>query len=160
MMKDKNASIAAAMVIATALAINAEGLSAFVYKDIANPKILTVCYGHTGPDVVKNKVYTLKECDDLLDDDMRTAIATVERCHPNLPEKVLAAFADAVYNIGPKVACDSTASTLLAKKDYVGACDQLPRWDKSTVAGVSVRLPGLTKRRAAERAVCLEGAKA
>ena len=38
--------------------------------------------------------------------------------------------------------------------------DQLVRWDKSTVAGVSVRLPGLTKRRAAERAICLEGAAA
>ena len=148
----------AALLIAVSLAIPAEGLRQTAYFD--PPKILTVCYGHTGPDVVKNKVYTLKECNDLLDDDMRTAILTVERCHPGLPEKVLAAFADAVYNIGPKVACDSTASNLLAKKDYVGACDQLVRWDKSTVAGVSVRLPGLTKRRAAERAVCLEGAKA
>ena len=148
----------AALLIAVSLAIPAEGIRQVAYFD--PPKILTVCYGHTGPDVVKNKVYTLKECDDLLDDDMRTAILTVERCHPNLPEKVLAAFSDAVYNIGPKVACDSTASNLLAKKDYAGACDQLVRWDKSTVAGVSVRLPGLTKRRAAERAVCLEGAKA
>ena len=148
----------AALLIAVSLAIPAEGIRQAAYRD--PPGVLTVCYGHTGPDVVKNKVYTLKECDDLLDDDMRSAITTVERCHPNLPEKVLAAFADAVYNIGPKVACDSAASTLLAKKDYVGACDQLVRWDKSTVAGVSVRLPGLTKRRAAERAVCLEGAKA
>ena len=78
----------AALLIAVSLAIPAEGIRQVAYFD--PPKILTVCYGHTGPDVVKNKVYTLKECDDLLDDDMRTAILTVERCHPGLPEKVLA----------------------------------------------------------------------
>ena len=145
----------AALLIAVSLAIPAEGLRQVAYYD--PPKILTVCRGHTGPDVVKDKVYTLKECERLLDDDMRTAILTVERCHPGLPEKVLAAFADAVYNIGPKVACDSTASNLLAKKDYVGACDQLPRWSHALVAGVNVQLPGLVKRRATERAVCLDG---
>ena len=146
----------AALLIAVSLAIPAEGLRQTVYKD--PPGIATVCYRHTGKDIFVGKVYTLKECEAFLDADMRSAILTVERCHPNLPEKVLAAFADAVYNIGPKVACDSTASTLLAKKDFVGACNQLPRWDKSTIAGVSVRLPGLTKRRAAEKEICLEGA--
>ena len=103
------------------------------------------------------RITQLQRCGDLLDDYMRAAILTVERCHPGLPEKVLAAFADAVYNIGPKVACDSTASNLLAKKDYVGACDQLPRWSHALVAGVNVQLPGLVKRRATERAVCLDG---
>ena len=35
------------------------------------------------------------------------------------------------------------------------ACDQLPRWNKATIGGRLVELPGLTKRRAAERALCL-----
>lgn len=42
--------------------------------------------------------------------------------------------------------------------DYQGACDQLVRWDKARVAGVMVSLPGLTKRRAKERDLCLSGA--
>lgn len=106
---------------------------------------------------MKGKVYSLAECNQLLTDDMRTAIETVDRCVPGLPENVLAAFGDAVYNLGPVIACDtdqSTAARLLEAGDISGACAQLPRWDKAKIAGVKVTLPGLTKRRAAERAVC------
>ena len=92
---------------------------------------------------------------------MLEAVEQVDRCQPGLPIEVLAAFADAAYNIGPLVACDtgrSTAARMLAARDYRGACEQLARWDKARVAGVMVTLPGLTKRRAAEREVCLRGA--
>lgn len=44
---------------------------------------------------------------------------------------------------------------LLAAGDYRCACDLLFRWGYARVAGVSVRLPGLTKRREMERQVCL-----
>lgn len=145
--------LAAAAALATAIAIPAEGLRQVAYYD--PPGILTVCYGHTGPDVTKGKVYTLAECKALLDKDMADAIATVERCHPGLPENVLAAFGDAVYNIGPKVACDSTASRYLAAGRITDACNELPRWSKARVAGVPVELPGLTKRREKERQLCL-----
>ena len=46
---------------------------------------------------------------------------------------------------------------LLATKQWRQACDELPRWDKARVGGALVALPGLTKRRAAEREVCLAG---
>ena len=71
---------------------------------------------------------------------------------------MLAAFGDAVYNLGPTIACNkqkSTAARLLDAGDLDGACNQLPRWDKARVGGVMVSLPGLTKRRAKEREVCL-----
>jgi len=68
---------------------------------------------------------------------------------------VLAAFGDAVYNIGPKVACNSTAAKYLKAGNYEAACRELPRWNRATVAGVSVVLPGLTKRRNLEMALCL-----
>lgn len=151
-MMDRKKKIAAAAAIATALAIPAEGLRQYAYTD--PPGILTVCYGST-TNVIKGKKYSLDECRARLDADMTGAIAAVERCHPGLPEPVLAAFGDAVYNIGPTVACNSTASRMLAAGDYTGACNQLPRWDKARVAGVMISLPGLTKRRAAERDVCL-----
>lgn len=149
---------AAAAAIATAIAVPAEGLRQYAYYD--PPGILTVCYGHTGSDVVKGKKYSLDECSALLTADMAKAVEAVDRCHPGLPVGVLAAFSDAAYNIGPKVACDwsaSTAARMLRAADFVGACNQLPRWNKANVAGVLVELPGLTKRRAKEREVCLDG---
>ena len=145
----------AVLAIATALAIPAEGLRQYAYND--PPGILTVCYGST-TNVIKGKKYSSDECRSRLDTDMTNAINQVEKCVPGLPENVLAAFGDAVYNMGPKIACDkqnSTAARLLAKGDITGACNQLPRWNRATVAGVSVELPGLTKRRAAERNLCL-----
>jgi len=151
---------AIALALATAVAIPAEGLRQWAYNDIANPSLPTVCYGHTGADIDKAKVYSLTECTALLNKDMLNAISITEQCVPGLPDKVLAAFADAVFNIGPKIVCDqsrSTAARLLAQGKLREACMQLPRWNRATVAGVSVELPGLTKRREAERDLCLQG---
>lgn len=149
--RSKRLSVAAA--IAAAIAIPAEGLRQYAYFD--PPGVLTVCYGTTGNDVIKGKRYSMDECRNLLERDMLAAIETVERCHPGLPDNVLAAFGDAVYNIGPTVACNSTASKYLDMGQINYACDQLLRWDKARVAGVMVALPGLTKRREKERALCL-----
>ena len=151
-MNDKAKRLGAVAVIATAIAIPAEGLRQFAYYD--PPGVLTVCYGHTGG-VERGRLYSLDECKELLTEDMMEAVNAVEKCHPNLPENVHAAFADAVFNIGPKVACNSTASKYLALGDYEAACKELPRWNKTTIAGVLVPLPGLTKRRNAEMQLCL-----
>lgn len=153
---NKNKRVALAAAIATVIAIPAEGLRHVAYYD--PPGILTVCYGTTGPDVQKGRVYTIAECKALLTRDMAKAIETVERCHPGLPVNVLAAFGDSVYNAGPTIACNvkqSTAARLLAAGDIDGACRQLPRWNKAKVAGVMVPLPGLTKRRNKEMELCL-----
>jgi GH24 family phage-related lysozyme (muramidase) len=147
---------AAALVVATALASQMEGLRTAFYLDPAN--IVTVCYGHTGPDINKSKVYSIDECKALLSKEMANAVSTVDTCRPGLPVNVLAAFADASYNIGTAVACDTTKSTaarMLASGDYAGACNQLPRWNKAQVLGTLVELPGLTKRRLLERDLCL-----
>ena len=155
MMKNR---AAIALAIATALAIPAEGLRQWAYKCPAG--VVTVCYGHTGS-VIRGKKYTLDECKALLDADMLKAVQEVEQCQPGLPPEVLAAFADATFNIGSRVACDtrqSTAARKLKAGDYRGACNELPKWNKARVAGVLVALPGLTKRRAQEREICLQGA--
>ena len=157
-MNDSQKRIAAATAIATALAIPAEGIRQWAYYD--PPGILTVCRGHTGPDIDPKKQYSIAECDQFLSDDMRNAISAVERCIPGLPAPVLAAFGDAVFNLGPTIACNqkkSTAARLLATGRIKEACEQLPRWDKALVAGMLVSLPGLTKRRNSEMQVCLQG---
>ena len=150
---ERNKRVALAAALATAIAVPAEGLRQVAYYD--PPGILTVCYGTTGPEVVKGKHYSLDECKAFMTRDMLAAVETVERCHPGLPTNVLAAFADAVYNIGPAVACSSTASNYLSVGKIPSACNQLSRWNKARVAGVMVALPGLTKRREAERLLCL-----
>lgn len=149
---------AAAATIATLIAIPAEGLRQVAYYD--PPGILTVCYGST-TSVQKGRVYSLDECKQRLNQDMLQAVEQVNKCVPNLPVETLAAFGDAVYNLGPRIACDtknSTAARMLAMGELKLACDQLTKWDKARIAGVLVALPGLTKRRAAERELCLKGA--
>jgi len=151
--------IAVATALATAIAVPAEGLRQWAYYDPVG--IITVCYGHTGANVEKGRYYKVDECGHLLSEDMKSAIVAVDTCQPGLPEKVLAAFADASFNLGERIACDtrqSTAARYLKAKDYTAACNQLPRWSKGSVAGVLVDLPGLVKRRAKEQALCLEWA--
>jgi len=165
--------LAIAAALATALAIPAEGLRQVAYRD--PPGVLTACYGHTGADVRAGVTYSLERCSKWLTSDMSEALAQVERCAPGLPEPALAAFGDAVFNLGPAIACDTTNSTAArylhkystttyrdGKTDaqlLTAACNQLLRWDNARIAGVSVPLPGLTKRRAAERDVCLGGTR-
>ncbi len=152
---DKMRRWKSAAVIATAIAIPAEGLRQYAYYD--PPGILTVCYGST-TQVQKGKKYSLEECRTRLDNDMLDAIRTVDRCVPNLPDNVLAAFGDAVYNMGPRIACDtsrSTAARLLKAGKTKEACRELPKWNKANVGGSMVQLPGLTKRRQSEMEICL-----
>lgn len=154
--KRKAAIVAAAISLAAPL----EGLRQYAYYD--PPGILTVCYGHTGSEVVKGKKYDVNTCKALLEQDMTEAIEIVDRCVPGLPDGVLIAFGDAVFNIGQKIACDTKASTaarMLKAGDLEGACNQLTRWDKARVGGVMIALPGLTKRRALEKDICLDGLK-
>ena len=154
-MDKRRAAVIAA--IATAIAVPAEGLRQVAYYD--PPGILTVCYGST-TNVEAGKTYSLAECRARLDADMLAAVETVERCAPGLGDNQLAAFADAVYNMGPTIACNakkSTAARLLKAGKIGEACMQLPRWSYAKVMGVSVKLPGLTKRRNAEMILCMKG---
>ena len=148
---------AIALALATALAVPMEGLRQYAYRDPVG--IPTVCFGST-QGVKMGDFRTVPECKALLTKEMTNVIETVDRCRPGLPPEVLAAFSDAAYNIGEHIACDSkrsTAARFLAERNLIGACRQLGRWNRARVAGVSVELPGLTKRRAMETELCLRG---
>lgn len=149
--------VALAAGLATLIAIPAEGLRQVAYRD--PPGILTVCYGST-TNVQRGVKYSLDECKSRLTADMLNAINIVDRCQPGLPVPILAAFGDAVYNMGGTIACskqNSTAARYLYAGKYLEACNELPKWNKSRIAGVLVPLPGLTKRRVEEKKVCLAG---
>ncbi|MDD0814297.1 glycoside hydrolase family protein [Curvibacter sp. HBC28] len=155
-MIDKRKLIIVAM--ATAIAAPAEGLRTLAYRDPAQG-VPTICFGST-KGVRLGDTATPEQCRQLLTAEMLEAVDQVDRCVPGLPVQVAAAFADAAYNLGPTIVCDrtrSTAARLLAAGRLREACEQLLRWDRARVAGVLVALPGLTKRRAVERDLCLQG---
>jgi len=112
---------------------------------------LTVCYGHTGADIVADKTYTLAECEALRDADIAVANTHVNRCLP-MPKlvQIEAALTSAAFNIGPRVVCGSTLQRKAQANDWPGACAELDRWRHSK----GRELRGLTLRRNDERALC------
>jgi len=129
-----------------------EGKRHVPYRDAVG--VLTVCYGHTGSDIVPGKRYTLDECNALLEADLETARRHVNRCLPMpKPEHTEAALISAAFNIGPKVVCGSTLQRKALAGDWPGACAELDRWKYAR----GRELRGLVLRRADERALCEAG---
>ena len=146
-------------VVAAALAIGIatpmEGMRQWAYRDPVG--LPTICLGST-KGVKMGDFRTVEECKALLTKEMSDVVQALDTCRPGLPTNVLAAFADLAYNAGEHTACDparSTAARMLRDGDIAGACKQILRWTKATIAGVKVELPGLVKRRQLEYDLCL-----
>lgn len=134
-----------------------EGTRYTPYDDIAG--VLTVCQGHTGPDIVRTKRYTPAECAQYLKDELGTHGAGVLKCtHVPLSRNQYEAFTLFAYNVGTAAFCSSSLLKKLNAGDYVGACHGLMAWNKARVNGVLTAVNGLTRRRAFERDMCLRGA--
>lgn len=83
-------------------------------------------------------------------------LAVVESCLANevsvpLSQHQTDALCSFVYNVGPGAFCTSTLLKRLNAGDYRDAADEFLRWDRS---GGKI-LPGLTRRRRAERSLFL-----
>lgn len=117
------------------------------YKDPIG--IVTACSGNTDSAVL-GRPYTVQECEQLLDKDLSKHAARVMSCIrvPTTPGE-RAAYVSFDFNTGRF--CGSTMERKLNAGDHLGACDELPKW---IYAGGKV-LPGLVKRRKAERDMCL-----
>lgn len=140
---------AAVLAVAAPIIAKWEGVRYSPYLDSVG--VLTVCYGHTGRDIVPGKKYSKAECDALLAEDMAEANAAVNRCLP-MPKlvQIEAALTSAAFNIGPRVVCGSTLQRRALANDWPGACAELDKWNKA--AGRELR--GLTLRRGDERRLC------
>lgn len=85
--------------------------------------------------------------------DFAKAVDSVLECAPHIrdgPGYRIAALACFVFNVG---ITNFSTSTLLQKvraQDWQGAAQEFARWNKATVNGKKIVLPGLTKRRHAE----------
>lgn len=126
-----------------------EGYIPHTYADPVG--IPTICFGHTGADVTPGRVATRAECEGLLREDLGQAWDAVHRCitSPMRPHQA-AALTSFAYNVGGAALCKSTLARKANAGDWPGACAELDRW----VYARARKLPGLVKRRAAERALC------
>ena len=142
---------AGAAALVTAFVAQHEGLRLWAYRDPVG--VLTACYGHTGPDVQPGQTYTPAQCRELLERDLARhaqALACIQR---PLTDGQKAAFVSFAYNVGSEAFCSSSLVRKANAGDMPGACAELDKW----VYAKGQKLPGLVKRRAAERAMC-EGA--
>ena len=121
---------------------------------------LTVCNGITGAGVVAGRYYTPADCYRLELGRYREAEAFLAKGVPTYnAANVLqqATFLDFVHNKGTGAFASSTMRRKLIAGDTVGACRENERWNRGTVRGVSVVLPGLKIRADANSDLCTNG---
>lgn len=152
-----------------ALLTGAEGERLDVYQDEAG--LWTVGKGHLVLDtdtVVRNgqraklhpygpvRAITQAESDAFFEHDTasaRNAVANLVMVP--LSQNQRAALVSLVFNIGAAGFAGSTLLKKLNARDYTGAADQFPVWNKVTVKGVKKISNGLVARRARERELFL-----
>lgn len=149
------AAIAAVIALALPMIQIWEGRSLVAYADIAG--IPTICDGETRGVKMGDKATPI-QCDAMTAAAVREFEAAIRPCLPDqLPVQTRAAFVVNAYNIGVGAFCKSSMSRKALALDLPGACQALLSWNKARVNGVLQPVRGLTSRRMAERALCLEG---
>lgn len=139
------------VIICAACVTGFEGLRQVAYKDPVG--IPTICFGETAGVKLGDKA-TMEECQGMLMDSLVKADAAVQACTKvSLPDERRAALVSFTYNVGGGNYCSSTLVKLLNEGNTYAACNQLPRWNRAK----GFVLPGLTRRREAERLLCLKG---
>ena len=128
-----------------------EGTVHSTYKDPIG--IVTVCAGHTGPELRMGQRYTKEQCETMLYGDLLKHADALSCIKTPLADNQKAAFLSFAFNVGNGAFCKSTLARKANAGDLMGACAELSRW---VIAG-GRELPGLVKRRAAERQLCENG---
>lgn len=127
-----------------------EGLRLQAYKPVWDDP-WTIGAGHT-KGVYEGMVITEEEAWEFLREDVKDAEDTVnELVEVKLTDNQFAALVSFVFNLGSSSFQISTLLKKLNDSDYEGASKEFLRWNK---AG-DVILPGLTRRREAEKALFL-----
>ena len=112
----------------------------------------TAGWGHCGPEVHPNMTITQAQADAWLNADLaRAGLVVNSLVHVYLNQNAFDACCDFVFNVGAGNFRSSTLLRLINAGDMTGAAAQFDRW---TQGGGHV-LPGLVRRRAAEKALFL-----
>lgn len=137
-----------------------EGVRLKAYPDPATGgEPWTIGVGHTSaagpPKVVKGMTITAAECDEILSRDLATFEAAVTKAvKVPLNQNQFDALVSFTFNVGVGNLQKSTLLRKLNARDYQGAADQFPVWNKAN----SKVMKGLVTRRAEERALFLRSA--
>jgi lysozyme len=122
--------------------------------------VWTVGWGHTGPDVdtwaKAGKELTQHQADSVLAFDLERFETCVARVCPKATGPQFSACVSLAFNIGTDAFAKSTVARRLNAGDIQGAADAFLMWTKARVKGELKELPGLLKRRHAERKLFLE----
>jgi lysozyme len=149
----RNGTAAAGM--AAALIGGFEGLRQNAYPDPATGgKPWTVCFGET-KDVHRGDYHTIAECKAMLIDSLQKYANGISACViVPMPDDRFVALTSFAYNVGVGAACSSSVVRYINHGQTQMGCDALMKWNRA--AGIV--FPGLTRRRAKERELCLRGA--
>lgn len=141
----------AAAVAVVPLVAKYEGTVLRSYRDPVG--IITACTGHTGPELRMGQSFTPQQCQAMLEADLLKHAAALNCIKCPMTDGQKAAFLSFAFNVGNQAFCTSTLARKANAGDMMGACAQLSRW----VYAKGKQLPGLVKRRAAERQLCEQG---
>lgn len=144
------------LAVAVSLIGGFEGIRQTAYLDPVG--IPTICFGET-IGVKMGDYKSRAQCDGLLIRRIFEFEEAVRRCVTvpiSDPQRV--AFVSLAYNIGSAQFCRSTVVKRTNAGERAGGCEAIMMWDKARIGGTLVTLPGLAKRRATERDLCLQEA--
>ena len=137
-----------------------EGYSATAYKDTGG--VLTVGFGHTGPEVTPGTRVTVVQALNTLGKDVGKTERALQSClgdDVRLTQGEWDAYVTLAYNVGAGAVCRSSILRKLQAKQYAAACKTILDFDRVRVGGRLVKNQGLTNRRKGEYQKCVQGIK-
>lgn len=128
-----------------------EGTRYTPYRDVGG--VLTVCSGHTGPDVVVGHVYTPAQCSALTEQDAAKAAQGVLKYSPQMlyHPMQLAALISFSYNVGVGSYSTSSVRVNFDHGDFKAGCADLLKYVNVNGKYNS----GLANRRTQEYSICM-----
>lgn len=117
--------------------------------------IPTIGFGHTGPETRIGQKITQHQADEILTHDLQKFESAIGRLCPLANANQFSAMVSLCFNIGEANFAASSLRRKFNANAPLSAADEFLKWNKATVKGVLTVLPGLTKRREAERLLFL-----
>lgn len=147
-------TLATAVAVAAPMGAYFEGVLPIGYADPVG--IPTDCIGETQGARVGVQRFTFEQCLQRYDKRLAGNWSQLSDCiHHDVTVTQAASLVSFSDNVGIRATCTSTMVRMLnAGAEPAAWCAQMSRWNKATKFGMTIILPGLTKRRSAERAMC------
>ena len=145
--------VGAALAAALAGLISLEGMRTTAYLDVIG--VPTICAGSTKGVKLGDKK-TPEQCWQVTEEEYKEYEQTVLKAiRVKIDANVQIALTYFCVNVGKAGCTSSTAFREINAGNLVAGCKALRMWNKGTVNGKKVVIPGLDNRRAAEERLCL-----